>query len=134
MAKVNRSTFYANYLDIFDLADQIRSDLEKNYMNWNQIEIDAQSSDLSFLYLFRDVYANQLLYKAYFNLGGALSNDLEDLETRQLESRYGVEMEQYHAIFFRAGITQTIKLWLAGGCAETPEAMYAFIQTKMSTH
>ena len=31
MAKLNRSTFYANYVDIFDLADKTRENLEKDF-------------------------------------------------------------------------------------------------------
>ena len=30
-ADVNRSTFYANYLDVYDLADQLRAELESQF-------------------------------------------------------------------------------------------------------
>ena len=31
MTGLNRSTFYANYMDIFDLADRVRESLEKEF-------------------------------------------------------------------------------------------------------
>ena len=32
MTGLNRSTFYANYLDIFDLADKVREELERDFI------------------------------------------------------------------------------------------------------
>ncbi len=32
-AELNRSTFYANYTDIFDLADKVRAELERDFGN-----------------------------------------------------------------------------------------------------
>ena len=31
MTGLNRSTFYANYLDVYDLADQLRAELESQF-------------------------------------------------------------------------------------------------------
>lgn len=61
---LNRSTFYANHLDIFDLADKTRRKLEQ------------------------------------------VSENL-----------------RYHIEFFRNGLNAIIRLWLAGGCKESPEEM-----------
>ena len=33
MTELNRSTFYANYIDIFDLADKTREKLENEFSN-----------------------------------------------------------------------------------------------------
>ena len=33
MTELNRSTFYANYIDIFDLADKTREKLENDFSN-----------------------------------------------------------------------------------------------------
>jgi len=33
MVGLNRSTFYANYIDIFDLADKTRQKLERDFSN-----------------------------------------------------------------------------------------------------
>lgn len=37
---------------------------------------------------------------------------------------------EYHMEFFKAGITQTIKLWLKNGCKESPEDMYEIIKSE----
>ena len=49
MTELNRSTFYANYIDIFDLADKTREKLEaiieKSYATyWKKKRLDARSS------------------------------------------------------------------------------------------
>ena len=38
-AKLNRSTFYANYLDVYDLADKIKEKLEQEIEQTYQDEI-----------------------------------------------------------------------------------------------
>ena len=59
--ELNRSTFYANYLDIYDLADQIRDKLEA--------EVNALYEDNLFyscgndyLKLFQHIKENQIFY------------------------------------------------------------------------
>ena len=37
---------------------------------------------------------------------------------------------EYHTEFFRAGITQIIKIWLKGGCKESPEDMFEIIKSE----
>ena len=37
---------------------------------------------------------------------------------------------EYHGEFFRSGITAVIRMWLAGGCRETPEEMYEIITSE----
>ena len=34
--------------------------------------------------------------------------------------------------FFKAGITQIIKIWLKGGCKESPEDMFEIIKSEYS--
>ena len=37
-AKLNRSTFYANYVDIYELADTIREKLEAQFRNYKKMK------------------------------------------------------------------------------------------------
>lgn len=37
---------------------------------------------------------------------------------------------EYHMEFFKAGITQIIKLWLKNGCQESPEDMFEIIKSE----
>ena len=41
-----------------------------------------------------------------------------------------IEFIEYHMEFFRAGITQIIKLWLKNGCKESPEDMVEIIKSE----
>ena len=52
-AKVNRSTFYANYIDIFDLAEAVQNRLEKDVINLYHEEWMQGSGSDNFLPLFR---------------------------------------------------------------------------------
>lgn len=129
-AKLNRSTFYANYADVYELADAIAQDLELNYIDWTKYENSFQNSNLSFLYLFKDIQRNQLLYKVYFNIGGTFSDRLQEFEVQNAPESVRTAMGRYNAAFFRAGITKIIKMWLDNHCAESPEEMYELIKSK----
>ncbi len=128
---INRTTFYANYLDIYDLADTIKDSLEnevdKLYNNdmFNNCCID-------YLKLFTHIKDNQIFYKTYFKLGYD-SKHIVDLGL--LKSEHIVfpkdEME-YHIEFHKAGLNAIIKKWLVDGCKESPEKMVSIIENEYS--
>ena len=63
---LNRSTFYANFLDIYDLADKLRAKLEEDF---SQVFSDESLwSQNGALRLFTHIFENQQLYKTYFKL------------------------------------------------------------------
>ena len=119
---LNRSTFYANYLDIFDLADKTREKLEN--------EFSALFSDYDYfnersgaLRMFTHIYENQLFYKTYFKLCYDDKFLVSIYDTRRAEKEHFDSNIRYHIEFFRNGLNAIIKLWLAGGCKESPEEM-----------
>lgn len=121
MTGLNRSTFYANYMDIFDLADQTRTILENEFSNLFA-DYDYFNDRSGALKMFRHIKENQLFYKTYFKL---CYDDKHLISTHDAKR---AEMEQisnikYHIEFFRNGLNAIIKLWLSGGCQETPEEM-----------
>lgn len=130
LAKLNRSTFYANYLDIYDLIDSIKRTLEQNYLNFFELELREPVSDSLFLKLFQHIYDNQSLYQAYFKLGLETTIDLPEASQQNAIKIYGTELVEYHSEFFRAGITAIIKLWLNNNCRESPEEMFALVKAK----
>ena len=122
MTGLNRSTFYANYLDIYDLADKIRKKLEEDFssMFTEASDDNEQSGSLK---MFRHIYENQIFYKTYFKLQYDESQKIS-IYDRNVAIRYGLEENiEYHIEFFRHGLNAIIKMWLAGGCRETPEQM-----------
>ena len=65
-AGLNRTTFYANYSDIYGLADSIRDKLELSLSDLYQEEIKTGINSNNYLKLFQHIKANQSLYKTYF--------------------------------------------------------------------
>ena len=68
-AGLNRSTFYANYMDIYQLADTIRETLEDNLNDLYRSEISGGYNSNDYLPLFRHIKENQPFYNTYFKLG-----------------------------------------------------------------
>ena len=48
-ARVNRCTFYANYLDIYDLADAVKKQLEKDVIDLYTDEREQLTRSVDFL-------------------------------------------------------------------------------------
>ncbi len=122
MTELNRSTFYANYQDVYDLADRLREKLEKDF--------DAQfSSDPAAnhqggaLKMFTHIRDNQIFYKTYFKLGYEERHTVWVYDVKRAQADFDNTHIKYHIEFFRQGLNAIIKMWLDGGCRETPEEM-----------
>ena len=68
-AGLNRTTFYANYTDIYGLADAIRDKLESEVSDLYRAEVTQGFNSHDYLKLFRHIKDNQIFYKTYFKLG-----------------------------------------------------------------
>lgn len=68
-AGLNRSTFYANYVDIYGLADAIREKLEAQVAELYKDEIEQGFNSNNYLILFQHIAQNQIFYRTYFKLG-----------------------------------------------------------------
>ena len=97
-AKIDRSTFYANYEDISSLVNEVSVKIEK------QIE-EQPHTDGEFAWIFEYIQANKEMFEIYFKLG--LSQTKAD----------------YKMIFFRTGAYSVAKMWVDGGCVESHEQM-----------
>ena len=129
ITELNRSTFYANYIDIFDLADKTREKLESDFSNLFA-DYDYFNEHTGAEKMFAHIKENQIFYKTYFKL----CYDDKHLVTIYDKSR--AEKEQinanlkYHIEFFRNGLNAIIKLWLVGGCQESPQEMAEVIKAE----
>jgi len=119
---LNRSTFYANYLDIFDLADKTRQKLEQEFSNLFA-DYDYFNERGGALKMFRHIRENQLFYQTYFKLCYDDKHLVSICDPKRAEMEQVSENLKYHIEFFRNGLNAIIKLWLAGGCKESPEEM-----------
>ena len=127
-AGVNRTTFYANFDGIHSIADSIRDKLEndmKNVVYADELASGYNSND--YLKLFRYIKDNQIFFKTYFRLGYDNEYKIFTYDRALAEKHFGNKFIEYHMEFFKAGLNKIIKMWLDGGCAESPEDMNEII-------
>lgn len=130
LADLNRTTFYANYTDIYQLADSIREKLEENLSELYREERTAGVNSNNYLKLFRHIYQNQSLYRTYFKLGYDNNYQMVAYDTELAQKHFQGQFIRYHMEFFKSGLTRIIKLWLENGCRESPEEMNEIVQSE----
>lgn len=129
-AGLNRTTFYANYTDIYDLADSIRDQLESNLHDLYASEITEGFNSNDYLKLFQHIQANQIFYQTYFKLGYDDDYQILNYDSALAEQHFQNQFIEYHMEFFKSGLTKVIKMWLQKGCQETPEEMFEIIKSE----
>ena len=128
---LNRSTFYANYLDIFDLADKTREKLENEFSNLFA-DYDYFNERSGALKMFTHIKENQIFYKTYFKLCYDDKHLISIYDSQRAEKEHMNNNVKYHIEFFRNGLNAIIKMWLAGGCQESPEEMAEVLKQEYS--
>lgn len=123
LAHVNRSTFYANYLDIYDLVNKIGDKMISDFHNLYFQEENQKYNSNDFLKLFQHIKDNQIFYKTYFKLGFDQKLKINRYDQKLAEKYFPKEHIPYHIEFFRAGITTIIKKWLANDCDLSPKEL-----------
>jgi len=129
VAALNRSTFYANYLDIFDLADKTRQILEQDFGSLFA-DYDYFNERSGALKMFQHIKENQLFYQTYFKLCYDDKHLISAYDPKRAEQEHMSSNLKYHIEFFRNGLNAIIKLWLAGGCQESPEEMAEVLKSE----
>lgn len=130
LAKLNRSTFYSNYIDIYDLADKIRDDLFQDVLSLYKDEFNDKKHSYDFFKLLNHIKENPIFYKTYFKLNYDNKNDFfeEMIDYSEFEKYYSnKEHINYHITFFKYGFNAVIKRWLYYGCIESPEEIMSII-------
>lgn len=122
-AEINRGTFYANFIDVYDLADKMHERLKKEVNALFEQDIKWQYTDADFLKLFEHIKDNQTLYYFYFKLGYDDSDDLKLYDIYRTDHGIKNEHIDYHISFFKGGFNTLVKKWLNSGCEKTPQQM-----------
>lgn len=122
-ARINRSTFYANYCDIYDLAEQLKEKLFREVsLLWEQ-DFDCFSTERDFLKLFQHIQQNRELYRFYFKLGYDRSSFPVQHKMEAFLKNADLPFLDYHISFFKNGFNAIVCQWLDNDCRETPEQM-----------
>lgn len=131
-AKVNRSTFYVNYLDIDDLKDKIKEKMFYDILELYKEESIKKEHSYDYLKLFKHIKENQIYYRTMFKLSFDFMNYYDNsLEEKDAIKYYGtLKNIDYHIEFFKAGIQAIIKKWLFNGCEEAPEEMLEILNSE----
>ena len=128
-AKVNRTTFYNNYNNISELAEDVRQNMILEYASLYDGNTDGHTPE-NYLKMFRHIKENQIFYRTYFMLCPE-SRELYTYYDKNLAKTYGKDKHvEYHVEFFAAGFTAIIKLWLDRNCKETPEEMLEILMSE----
>lgn len=133
IAGVNRTTFYNNYDNISEVADDIRKEMIREYIELYAGNNDGHTAE-NYLKMFQHIKDNQIFYRIYFLLSPD-SHDMYHFYDRQMARAVGKEeLIDYHIEFFAAGITALIKKWLNSGCKESPEEILNVLVTEYGNY
>ncbi len=130
ITELNRSTFYANYADIYELADTIGKKLEKEVEKLYENDIANKYNSNDYLRLFYHIRENQLFYKTYFKLGYDNRHRINLYDIYQADKFFDNKYIEYHMEFFKAGFNAIVKKWLEAGCKESPEEMAEILKSE----
>lgn len=124
LAHINRSTFYDNYEDIYDMIDQLRDYVAKQY------EDDLKRyQDQTFLTMLRRIQANPKIYQLFFRL----SLDLHFSNQYNFKKwvRYPTNVNKYDIAFIQAAIHADLATWIEDNCQTSPEDINKLVINKL---
>ncbi len=136
-AGINRSTFYRHYLDVFDLMEKTEAEIQKGLAQ--TLVTGAEGDPLERLARYVGGYGS--FYRIYLqkHLNGSMETGFQSYWESHLKPvflRAGVRDERrmlYYYQFVKAGVTTVLKLWLDGGCRESPEEIAGILRAMLSS-
>ncbi|MBO6158082.1 MAG: TetR/AcrR family transcriptional regulator C-terminal domain-containing protein [Firmicutes bacterium] len=132
---IHRSTFYAHYLDIYDVAEKVEKTMAEKLGETIRDKIQEGAgarecflTSLDFIREYREFY---LLYFEQMRYSEVINTSWDLLREKwSEEENYGfssMKMVEYHGAFMLHGMTSFILLWLEKGCEETPEELLGYL-------
>lgn len=136
-ARINRSTFYAHFLDVYDVMEKVEATMAKGLTERFLAALD-EGNGLSacFLSLFEYVREYQGFYRVYFDTSNhpgvigiawdLLQDKLRGLSYQSLGYQSEEEMK-YHGVFFIHGLTAMLRQWIDRDCQEEPRDLLGLL-------
>lgn len=136
-AQINRSTFYRHYTDVFDLMEKTENELQQGLVHILETRGKGENDILESMITY--IGAHQGFYRIYLRKHADTSFEagFQSFWENRLKVRFqaaGVTDERrmlYYYEFVRAGISQVLKLWIDGGCLETPGEIGKIIKSML---
>lgn len=130
ICNLNRTTFYSNYIDIYDLADKVKEKLKMDIAQLYEDEIKNKYNSNNYLKLFHHIKDNQIFYKTYFKLGFDSNDAVLLYDTDSAKELFDNKFVDYHIEFFKAGLNSILKKWLKNDCKESPEEINYILESE----
>lgn len=134
---VNRSTFYAHFLDVYDLMNKLQldiyADIEKTFSNIPINENKYITKELMTV-MIDHIGKNRLFYRAYMSYGSQVTDPAGETLYQKFmvpffhslgfkDSADEERKMRYHFRFFYVGMIEVLRIWLEADCPETPEEL-----------
>lgn len=136
-AGVNRSTFYAHYIDIYDMIERMETNLQKKLMDHypfpgsvTPLSVESFIPFLEFIREHQDFYRIALKTRREFPLKQGFE-PLWNQVIKPLCLKTGITSENEMLLYFvgfQAGFTMILKCWVEKGCIESVETIAQIIQ------
>lgn len=136
-AGVNRSTFYAHFLDIYDMLDKMESYLHNELMeNYSDLYENSIFSPSSFILFLKHIRKHSYFYRIALESRRSfpLKQGYEEMWNRVIKpqcQKAGVSSEDemmYYFVYYQAGFTMVIKHWLDTQCEKSEEEVAEIIE------
>lgn len=135
-ARVNRSTFYAHFVDIYDMLDKMETELRKellaSYNAETEISIFSEKSFIRFLEHIKNhkyFYRINLQTRKSFPLKQGYEQMWKIIKARC--ERAGITKDDeimFYLISFQAGFTMVLKQWVDTDCVLENQKVAAIIK------
>lgn len=139
LSGLNRTTFYAHYLDIYDMLEKTEENLHKmllkKYMDDGKVK-NILFSDESLLTFLEHIRENMNFYRAIlktrkdFPIKQGFDSLYYDI-FRPLCIKGGITSDteiMYFFVYFQAGFTMVLRRWVEAGCSESEEMISDIIR------
>ncbi len=133
LSNINRATFYRNYLDIYDVYEQMEAELTQNTFSSGNIRESRYQ-------LLEMIYDNQAFYREFFYsrlespfIRKTIADMYEEMKTYLIsKNKYDEKVFRISYQYNYYGAIGVITEWLTDGCPDSPrefgDILYSIVE------